>query len=95
MKGPMTSKKQMPTDEEIAVRAYHLWESEGRSHGRDWEYWLRAKEELTKTQQIQLAQGVDAEQSLLTSRQPRSATRATSKKRVSAPPGARRNSLFA
>jgi hypothetical protein len=28
----------------IRERAYHLWESEGRPHGRDLEYWERARE---------------------------------------------------
>ena len=28
----------------IRERAYHLWESEGKPHGRDVEYWERARE---------------------------------------------------
>ncbi len=28
----------------IRERAYHLWEADGRPHGRDSEYWERAKE---------------------------------------------------
>ncbi|HET9018496.1 MAG TPA: DUF2934 domain-containing protein [Acetobacteraceae bacterium] len=28
----------------IRTRAYHLWEADGRPHGRDAEYWERAKE---------------------------------------------------
>ena len=28
----------------VRERAYHLWESEGRPHGRDVEYWERARE---------------------------------------------------
>jgi hypothetical protein len=31
-------------DHRIRERAYHLWESEGRPHGRDLEYWERARE---------------------------------------------------
>jgi hypothetical protein len=31
-------------DERIRERAYHLWEQEGRPHGRDVEYWERARE---------------------------------------------------
>jgi hypothetical protein len=34
------------TDEQIRTRAYYIWEAEGRPQGRDWEYWLKAKEEL-------------------------------------------------
>ncbi len=28
----------------VRERAYHLWESEGKPHGRDVEYWERARE---------------------------------------------------
>jgi len=38
--------KLRPTHDEIAVFAYHLWESEGRQDGRDAEYWFRAQEQL-------------------------------------------------
>jgi hypothetical protein len=31
-------------EERIRQRAYHLWESEGKPHGRDVEYWERARE---------------------------------------------------
>lgn len=31
-------------DERIRVRAYHLWENEGRPHGRAAEFWERASE---------------------------------------------------
>ncbi|GAA0554646.1 hypothetical protein FHS83_001769 [Rhizomicrobium palustre] len=36
------------TDDEIRTRSYLLWESEGCQHGKDAEYWLRAKEELER-----------------------------------------------
>jgi len=29
-----------------AARAYAIWESEGRPHGRDHEHWLRAEREI-------------------------------------------------
>ena len=32
------------TDEHIRVRAYHLWEADGRPPGRDHEYWERAQQ---------------------------------------------------
>ena len=35
-----------PSEEEIAVAAYFLWEQEGRPHGRDKEHWRRAREQL-------------------------------------------------
>ncbi len=31
-------------DDRIRERAYHLWEQDGRPHGRDLEYWERARE---------------------------------------------------
>lgn len=36
----------LPTPEEIAVRAYHLWEEEGHPVGRDQEHWHRAERQL-------------------------------------------------
>ena len=43
----MTHKKTfIPSDEEIARYAYHLWEAEGRIHGRDLDYWLQAQAHL-------------------------------------------------
>ena len=42
---------QAPTDEEIARYAFHLWESEGRAHGRDVEYWFQAKAHLIARRQ--------------------------------------------
>ena len=35
-------------DEQIRRRAYELWESEGRPHGRDAEHWQRAREEIER-----------------------------------------------
>lgn len=34
----------------ISKRAYTLWESEGRPHGRDAEHWEQAKKEFTLLQ---------------------------------------------
>src|SRR3978361_2271711 len=31
-------------EQRVRERAYHLWESDGRPHGRDVEYWERARE---------------------------------------------------
>jgi hypothetical protein len=41
-------RKWSPSDEEIAVAAYHLWEQEGRPHGRDREHWRLAAEQLKR-----------------------------------------------
>ena len=46
-------KFQQPTDEEISRYAYYLWESEGRIHGRDIDYWLQAKTHLTTTREYE------------------------------------------
>jgi hypothetical protein len=35
-----------PTHEEIARRAYELYEERGSQHGRDWEDWFQAEREL-------------------------------------------------
>jgi hypothetical protein len=35
-----------PTHEQIAERAYQLWEERGRIHGRDMEDWLNAEAQL-------------------------------------------------
>ena len=44
------AKENQPTDEQIQTRAYYLWEADGRPHGRDQEYWHRAKKELIARQ---------------------------------------------
>ncbi|MGV8841488.1 MAG: DUF2934 domain-containing protein [Bauldia sp.] len=36
----------IPTDDEIRLRAYHLWDINGRQDGRDLDYWLQAALEL-------------------------------------------------
>lgn len=37
-------------EQRIRERAYHLWEQDGRPHGRDTEYWERA-DELTRIEE--------------------------------------------
>jgi hypothetical protein len=34
------------TYEQIAARAYEIWQQEGKPQGRETEHWLRAEEEL-------------------------------------------------
>jgi hypothetical protein len=36
----------IPTNDEIRLRAYHLWEINGRQEGRELDYWLQAALEL-------------------------------------------------
>ncbi len=38
----------MNKEDRIRHRAYELWEREGRPHGRDWEHWARATQEIEK-----------------------------------------------
>jgi hypothetical protein len=38
--------KREPTHEDIARRAYHLFETRGAAHGHDWDDWLQAEREL-------------------------------------------------
>jgi hypothetical protein len=44
--GRMASVKREPTHEDIARRAYHLFETRGAAHGHDWDDWLQAEREL-------------------------------------------------
>jgi hypothetical protein len=39
-----------PESQLISVRAYQLWEQEGRPHGRDQAHWLEAERELQELQ---------------------------------------------
>lgn len=34
-------------EEHVRVRAYHLWEANGRPEGRDLEFWEQARQSLT------------------------------------------------
>jgi hypothetical protein len=38
---------QQLTQQDIAARAYQLWEEEGRPHGRDLDHWSKAASELS------------------------------------------------
>lgn len=38
----------LQTHTEIERRAYHIWEREGRPHGRDFDHWLKAEQEMSK-----------------------------------------------
>ncbi len=40
------SEQAKKTDERVRIRAYHLWERDGRPHGRNEEYWVRALAEV-------------------------------------------------
>lgn len=38
------------SEEKIRLRAYEIWLSEGKPHGRDHEHWLQAERQLTSSQ---------------------------------------------
>lgn len=42
-----------PTHTDIEVRAYHIWEQEGRPQGRQLDHWLRAEQEFSLVQPAQ------------------------------------------
>ena len=44
--GKKTGRRLYPTHDEIAQRAYSLYESGGRQEGHQMEHWLRAEQEL-------------------------------------------------
>jgi hypothetical protein len=44
---PAGASRRMPTTEEIAIRAYELYQSRGGSDGTDLDDWLQAERELT------------------------------------------------
>ncbi len=43
---PVESLAREPTHDEIARRAYQLYEARGGDHARDWEDWFQAEQEL-------------------------------------------------
>ncbi|NER36359.1 MAG: DUF2934 domain-containing protein [Oscillatoria sp. SIO1A7] len=38
-----------PSDRDIQVRAYHIWQGLGSPEGRDLEIWLQARQELEES----------------------------------------------
>jgi hypothetical protein len=43
---PTNDSEPTPSEEEIRIRSYLIWEREGCQEGKSEEYWLRAKAEL-------------------------------------------------
>ena len=56
----MVSNPTQPDEEEIAVLAYAIWESEGRPEGRDKEHWRMASDRAAGTAPPDPAAGSDA-----------------------------------
>jgi len=46
---PIESSKLRPTEEEIAVRAYHIYLERGEAAGNPTDDWLQAERELTES----------------------------------------------
>jgi hypothetical protein len=42
-------------DDQIAKRAYEIWQTNGSLHGSDVEHWLQAKAELIAVEQLEKA----------------------------------------
>jgi len=40
------TRKLSASEAEISLRAYHIWEAEGKPAGKDFDHWLRAEAEL-------------------------------------------------
>ena len=45
-------RKIKPSDEEVAIQAYQLWEQEGRPAGRDFDHWVKAKTQLNASAEV-------------------------------------------
>ena len=48
------------TDERVRVRAYHLWDQDGRPHGRNDDYWNRALAEIQAEERAAATTLIDA-----------------------------------
>jgi hypothetical protein len=42
-----SSRSVQPTQSEVGVRAYQLWERAGKPAGKDLDFWLKAEEQLS------------------------------------------------
>jgi hypothetical protein len=51
-----------PDLERIRLRAYHIWEQEGRPHGRDAEHWREAERQLEVEFRIGYPDGMDSDE---------------------------------
>lgn len=49
-----------PTQQEIALRAYAMWEREGRPYGRNLDHWLAAERELMQASTRPLSADIPA-----------------------------------
>jgi membrane protein involved in colicin uptake len=53
-------------EERLRLQAYHLWEADGRPHGRSDEYWQRARELLERETSADSASGAPAKKTTRT-----------------------------
>ena len=54
------------TDERVRVRAYHLWDQDGRPHGRNDDYWTRALAEIQAEERAAATSATEPATSILT-----------------------------
>lgn len=66
---------QTPTHTDIEVRAYHIWEQEGRPQGRQLDHWLRAEQEFSPAQPRRAAQKATSTAKTVARSAPRKTTR--------------------
>lgn len=53
-------------EQRVRERAYHLWESDGKPHGRDIEYWERARELIAHEESAEPARNSQAKAEVVT-----------------------------
>jgi hypothetical protein len=54
---PDNASAELLSNDEIAARAYDIYEREGRMDGRDADHWFRAEEELRRERSNRMSQG--------------------------------------
>ena len=66
--GEIRAEDQVFSSDEIAQRAYQIFEREGRTDGRDMDHWLQAEQELRREREQQTG-GMNAENAPRSARQ--------------------------
>lgn len=56
---------QKASENDIARHAYHLWEQDGRPHGRSLQHWLQAERDLDASKRVEPVRGPEPGDSLL------------------------------
>jgi len=69
----MENTKQQPSHDEIALRAYQIWEQRGHPQGQDVEFWLDAERQILSAGTTQASNSLAVQQ-----RTPQAAAKASS-----------------